>query len=496
MRHTKRRNPYIPEMFKKHTMARRTAYCEVCNQVTQSGKRYCSEHIEQSDYIRKLQEKLTAYEDEPAQVIKFGLSSICPRSLVLQDILLLLREYGPTSTVELLKHFDLDLNTLRVYANYLVSKRLARWVVIDMKKGPVSHLMLGAGDSDRNIRSTEVAALYDVDAKVVHEWVKDGAPHTSVKNKLYFNAEELEAWLAERQRVKEASQRDLDRGQVAKHYGVRPHTVLSWIKQGAPHRRATANRLIFTLAELDAWKASHRKEVRRKFRQARKRLRGKINVKNFDEPLWKDLEADYFAGMRLQHLREKYHVGLQRIMRYIKERGLSRETTRGLKPRTAFHEPFWEQVAQDYLDGMAILKICAKYHIDKLTLDRFLKLKNLTRTSLHFKAFEEPFWTDVERDYLDGKALRTIRDRHHISEERLKRFIRERGLPSRDQGGFPEDFWAQLLADRKEGMSLENLQKKYRVGKKRVKAYLEQQQTASRRTNPFVMGAGGYAEDI
>jgi hypothetical protein len=284
------------------------------------------------------------------------------------------------------------------------------------------------------------------------------------ENKIYLGDVELELEV----------NRNLTSTNIAKELGVKVGTVTSWLPKGIPHIRIKG-KAYFNLNEVNEWRVARKHQMGEIFREERKKLRGKINFKPFVESFWSDLEEDYHKGVPLQDLRVKYRVGLKRLDRFIEQKDLTRPDY-----RTAFKEfkePFWEDLKKDYIAKMPVENIMKKYHVDLPRIRRYLGQEEIIREDIRRKTFSEPFWKNIKQEYTDGVKLRALREKYHVSEPLLHRFIEQEGLPSpkerlQQKGSHTQEYWDNLSSDYQAEMSLADIQKKYKIGKRRVNKFV------------------------
>jgi len=97
------------------------AQCEYsgCEKTTKKGKPYCVDHIEHTPEIQRLLESIEAQHSEQYEVSKKGAKEVKPGSIVADDIIKYLMQYGDIGIDKLSQDLIMDKKTLRGYISYL-----------------------------------------------------------------------------------------------------------------------------------------------------------------------------------------------------------------------------------------------------------------------------------------------------------------------------------------------------------------------------------------
>ena len=270
--------------------------------------------------------------------------------------------------------------------------------------------------------------------------------------------------------------RDKTTKEACKEFGVTPVTMSAWTKQGAPHDKVKGRNL-FDLDEVEAWRIQRREAGKKRFKESREKYRGVMNVKPFTEDFWPDLEEDFYNDVPIGDLIGKYDVGQKRLSRYIRAKGLERTRKLRLIP---FDEPFWEDLEKDFVDGVPIQTITKKYGVDKPRIYRYLEQKGIERER-HLTTrttYDEDFWEDLKQDYLEGASLPNLKSKYRLGPDAIIRFFEHEGLPSfkerlEKKRGFSDPYWDGVKVDYLSGVAIADILKKYKIGKKRLKKYID-----------------------
>ena len=92
-----------------------------CNNITTGRKDYCIDHLDQIPKIKKLQADVENIDEEEKQVTKRGKKAITPNSLIIKDILRILRNSSVTFK-KMKQETDLPEPILKLYVEYLEEK--------------------------------------------------------------------------------------------------------------------------------------------------------------------------------------------------------------------------------------------------------------------------------------------------------------------------------------------------------------------------------------
>jgi len=95
-----------------------------CGGGTREGKPYCPEHVDEHDYVKDILQILADQEEEHKNISKRGIRAIKDGSLTVTEIGKLLANRGVTTVNRVSREMNLDLETTKVYARYLVKKDL------------------------------------------------------------------------------------------------------------------------------------------------------------------------------------------------------------------------------------------------------------------------------------------------------------------------------------------------------------------------------------
>jgi len=106
----------------------RTLVCEEgdCENTTRENKPFCSKHVENIDYVRGILTALKDQQNEQERAVAQGTRAIKKDSLTLKEIIQTLSQKGEKTLCYLSRHLQLSEDVLKVYAHYLVKKRIAR----------------------------------------------------------------------------------------------------------------------------------------------------------------------------------------------------------------------------------------------------------------------------------------------------------------------------------------------------------------------------------
>ena len=463
------RNPFN---FLLSNKRRPTIHCKICGQATAEGKTYCTEHIEHQSYVQRLHEEQRLIDQEVNQVRERGISAIPRDSKLVKSALTALDFEDGIFPKILAANSDIPEDVIGVYIRYLTESRLAE--AVPTRRSMKVYLLDSPEPSpERNLASGDIAAEFGVTRASVSSWAKKGAPHSKIKGKLFFNLEEIRSWKdAHTTQVKKEfkSTRAKFRGKM----NVKPFTEEFWPALEADYLSGmTVNQLIEAYPV--GWKRLNR------YLQTKKLSRAPlVRLKDFTESFWDELEEEYLAGEPIQNLMGKYGVDKARIHRYAEQKGITRE--RLTTKKTDFDEPYWDALVQDFLAGMSLPNLKKKYHSSGDVIERYLEehgLPSFRERQEKQRGFSDPIWDDIKQDYLDGMAVNVLIEKYRVGKKRVLRFIEEEGLVReprvRPPKAFDEPFWADLARDYVDGMPIPEILKKYQVGRARAYRFLEQE---------------------
>ena len=106
----------------------RTRYCsklikgKECGLRTREGKLFCSEHVEEHDYVRNLMQRIENKEKEIEKVRKKGKSAITPDSENLKEIKSHLEINGSRTIRKLQRELQMTESTIEGFVDYLVDE--------------------------------------------------------------------------------------------------------------------------------------------------------------------------------------------------------------------------------------------------------------------------------------------------------------------------------------------------------------------------------------
>lgn len=93
--------------------------CKVCGGATREGKPFCSEHIEQSPYLQRLQQQIADKEAEEELVAQKGAAKVSSDSETVREIRNLLETTGPRTLEAISKETQLDAAALKGYISHM-----------------------------------------------------------------------------------------------------------------------------------------------------------------------------------------------------------------------------------------------------------------------------------------------------------------------------------------------------------------------------------------
>jgi len=99
-------------------------HCQVCGKPTREGKPFCPEHIEAGPYVKRLEDKIRAMEEEELKASESKRLKISEDSELLKDIITELRMRGPQSTAKLARTFNVTTKLLNKYVEFMLKKKI------------------------------------------------------------------------------------------------------------------------------------------------------------------------------------------------------------------------------------------------------------------------------------------------------------------------------------------------------------------------------------
>ena len=113
--------------FSKGSYHKRTLVCESggCEKTTRENKPHCPDHLKDIDYIHNLLDVIKDQEVEQERALSQGIRAIKEDSLTVKEIVLTLSLKGQKTLNYLSRSLQLSEDVLKVYAKYLVEKRIA-----------------------------------------------------------------------------------------------------------------------------------------------------------------------------------------------------------------------------------------------------------------------------------------------------------------------------------------------------------------------------------
>lgn len=273
--------------------------CLVCGEATREGKVYCSEHVEESNYVTDVQHKYAAIQGELKRVKKLGIKAIAPDSYFVSEILRALRVEDGLQFGELSHESDVPYDVLPHYLDMLQI-----WGLIELepdldskRKTPLVFLL----EEPRPLYTApQLAKKLGINVFKIKRAIKYGVPHVNVGGRNYFEPEKYMAWKAKRRlyitsrlveagnknrkkklqqfeaKVKSKDKELLNVTELAEKMGVSGSTVKYWITKGVPNYpqqttliggRGEKNLRFFKLDEVKEWYETFRAnydEVRKK----------------------------------------------------------------------------------------------------------------------------------------------------------------------------------------------------------------------------------------
>lgn len=121
----RRKNPRIRTTPKNLGRDReKTRHCKTCGKATQEGKRYCTDHVKQHEYVVDLIRKLELSDLEELEVRQQGYQAIRPDSIIAKDMIAILKSQGPRSIERLSRELRRDSELVERYVEYLYQQGL------------------------------------------------------------------------------------------------------------------------------------------------------------------------------------------------------------------------------------------------------------------------------------------------------------------------------------------------------------------------------------
>lgn len=120
-------NPTMMMKWAAPTGRKKPTHCDHkgCKHATREGKPYCSEHVEQLDYVREVQGRIEAREVELVAVAKRGAKAVDVHGIVAREVLCSLWTYGERSVARLSRELNVDFELL---LHYVVRLRRAKLI--------------------------------------------------------------------------------------------------------------------------------------------------------------------------------------------------------------------------------------------------------------------------------------------------------------------------------------------------------------------------------
>ncbi len=102
-----------------------TKYCahEGCSERTREGKDFCSEHIENLDYVKNLMARIEAKEQEVQKVRKRGKKGVVAKSENLKEIKQQLKFHGPRTKKRLQRELQLTSSGMEGFLDYMEEEK-------------------------------------------------------------------------------------------------------------------------------------------------------------------------------------------------------------------------------------------------------------------------------------------------------------------------------------------------------------------------------------
>jgi lambda repressor-like predicted transcriptional regulator len=183
-----------------------------------------------------------------------------------------------------------------------------------------------------------------------------------------------------------------------------------------------------------------------------------------DETTRQALLADYRAGIPYKTLLRKYHLGPERLKRYLVEAGLyhSRRPDYSSVPRL--------EILNDYRSRMPPTTICAKYQISRNALYDIIHEEN---EPLAHRISPEKADTIVA-GYVAGKSLQELSDEAGFSMTPIESVLTKRGIArGRRLNGSNVDI-ASASAFYRDGLSLQDISKRCNTNRRTLRRVLEE----------------------
>jgi len=267
--------------------------CAICGEPTRHGKKYCTEHLEQSSYAAGLMERMEAQEREVTEVRRKGKSAIAEDSDVMAEILDALEARNGTATInQLAVDFPaLGEKVIEEYVKRAIADGQAFWTFQgrkNLKKVTIDYAL-------RYVGTREMADLAGISEEHLRILAKEhGAPHKKLKHAILWNPDELIAWhdeYLERVRADQAKQarstaeREFERRRryleerglystedLSDELGMSPSHLRGLAREeGAPHGR-WKNDLVWNKDEFLTWHEGYLQRQREKSSQRRKEI--------------------------------------------------------------------------------------------------------------------------------------------------------------------------------------------------------------------------------
>lgn len=115
-----------------------------CSNPTRERKPYCTEHIDQLDYVQQLKDTLASVEEEQALVRRRGAKAVDLSGITAQEILRELRLHGDRTARRLSRDLKLESELVDAYL-----RALAIGGEVELRPGNRGHMVASFGQSSR-----------------------------------------------------------------------------------------------------------------------------------------------------------------------------------------------------------------------------------------------------------------------------------------------------------------------------------------------------------
>jgi len=122
---------------------RRATRCSAagCDEATREGKPFCTEHVEEHDYVQDLLATLEAQDAEIQRVARLGARAVDPEGLTACEILNTLRVHGPRTVRRLARELNHEAKVLEAYVKALERRGLVTKDKKGRKRRRLVHLV-------------------------------------------------------------------------------------------------------------------------------------------------------------------------------------------------------------------------------------------------------------------------------------------------------------------------------------------------------------------